>query len=70
MSDDHFYLHTDIPAGVTIDEYRRSRPREPRIRRRVIGLGLAIRNRRSAGGKKGSGRAQFASGYGRPGTLS
>jgi hypothetical protein len=25
----NFYIETSIPAGVTIDEYRRSRPRRP-----------------------------------------
>lgn len=69
MSDD-FYVHTDIPPGVTIDEYRRSRPREPKARPRLIAVGVAILNRRSSSGKKGAGRAQFLAGYGRTGTLS
>jgi hypothetical protein len=48
--DDHFvldYIETSITAGMTINEYRRSRPRRPtrgqRIRR---SLGRAARSRR------------------------
>ena len=28
-SDDVFYLESSLPAGMTISEYRRSRPRRP-----------------------------------------
>ncbi len=40
------YLHTDIPAGMTIGEYRRSRPRR---RRRGLGAFLAWAGVRSSG---------------------
>jgi hypothetical protein len=29
------YIECDIPAGMTIDEYRRSRPRTPSLRERL-----------------------------------
>lgn len=60
MTSDHFYLHTDIPPGVTIDEYRRSRPREPNPFRHVTAIGT----RRSSSGSKDAGRAR-SGGYGR-----
>jgi hypothetical protein len=30
------YVETTIPAGMTISEYRRSRPRRPKLRTRVV----------------------------------
>ena len=65
MTSDSFYLHSDIPPGMTLDEYRRSRPREPSALRRVMAVG----NRRSGRGKSGAGRARSAGGHGRAGTL-
>jgi hypothetical protein len=29
LSDDVFYLESSLPAGMTISEYKRSRPRRP-----------------------------------------
>lgn len=65
MTDEQFYVHTDIPPGMTIDEYRRSRPRESSFLRRV----MAIRTRRSSRGRKDAGQARLGSGYGCAGTL-
>jgi hypothetical protein len=30
------YIECDIPVGMTIDEYRRRRPRTPSLRRRLV----------------------------------
>ncbi len=36
------YIECDIPVGMTIDEYRRSRPRTPSLRQRLaLRLGIA-----------------------------
>ena len=40
-SQSFMYLETTIPPGCTITEYRRSRPRRPRLWKRVYGA-LAI----------------------------
>ena len=40
------YLHTDIPAGMSIAEYRHTRPR---ARRRGLGALLAWARERSSG---------------------
>ena len=53
MTNDEFYVHTDIPPGVTIDEYRRARPRGTKSLRRL----LAVGSRRSSKRKKGLGQA-------------
>ena len=37
VSQSFMYLETTIPAGCTIDDYRRSRPRKPRLWKRVYG---------------------------------
>jgi hypothetical protein len=43
--DDLFYVETDIPAGLTLNEYRRSRPRKvsrwQRLRDMAGGAGVA-----------------------------
>jgi hypothetical protein len=37
-SDDVFYLESSLPAGMTISEYRRSRPRRPTGWERLKGI--------------------------------
>jgi hypothetical protein len=45
QSDDLFYVETDIPAGITLNEYRRNRPRRvsrwQRLRDLAGGPGVA-----------------------------
>lgn len=52
MTSDDFYLHTDIPPGVTIAEYRRSRRRRPNAFRRVITAGVVMMTRPLFGREK------------------
>ena len=44
------YVHTDIPVGITCDEYRRNRPRRPTrwTRLKALAGGLASLGVRSA----------------------
>jgi hypothetical protein len=66
MMNDDFYLHTDIPPGMTMEEYRRSRPRGPKAFRGVPTVGFAG-SRRSSSEEKDAEQAGFA-GHRRAGT--
>lgn len=69
MTSDDFYLHSDIPPGMTIDEYRQSRPRDPNAGRARLAAMPAIGSRRSSRVDKRPRPARLADAYRRAGTL-